>query len=519
MTATAPSPRRTALAIAALLAVVAAVYLPSLANDFVWDDVAHIVANPRLDSLPGVGHYLVALEGPYHRPLVFATYAVEVALWGRWAPAFHATNLLLHLVNVALVVLVARRTGVALSAAVGGAAVFALHPLQVEAVAYVSGRTDLLMTAAALAGTLALLGGGAAWQRGAAAAAGAAAALLAKESGYALLVVWPWLIWRHERRLVDRAALLLPTLAVAAVCLMLRPGAPALAGGGGLPARLAALGTGILAYVRLLAWPSALQVDRLTPLAPAGLAAAVAVVAVALLLIGLGRRGAVGDWSAWVAAFYLPVANLVPLYPAIAARALFTPEHNLYAPLAGLGVLAAIGVMRLAAAIPSPLARGAIVAGLATPLLAWAVASAARLPDWHDEAGLFSSALALGSESPRVWYNAGNARLAGGDFVGAARLLAGAAARAPGDAAALANLGVARQRAGDLVGAQAAYARAAALAPDDAVLWENLGTLAVQRNDADAARRAFARALALDPGRDRSRRALEALESLEGARR
>lgn len=63
MTATARSPRRTALAIAALLAVVAAVYVPSLANDLVWDDVAHVVANPRLDSQAGVGHIVVAARG------------------------------------------------------------------------------------------------------------------------------------------------------------------------------------------------------------------------------------------------------------------------------------------------------------------------------------------------------------------------------------------------------------------------------------------------------------------------
>ena len=76
----------------------------------------------------------------------------------------------------------------------------------------------------------------------------------------------------------------------------------------------------------------------------------------ALVGWGLTRRQPAADWTAWSAAFYLPVANLALLYPAIAARALFTPEHNLYAPLAGLGVLLA------RAAAPAP-PRQALAAG------------------------------------------------------------------------------------------------------------------------------------------------------------
>lgn len=509
---------RPALGLAALLVAVVAVYAPSLGNGFVWDDVAHIADNPRLDSLAGVWGYAVALEGPYHRPAIFAGYAFETALWGRWAPAFHATNLLLHLLNVALVAVAARRTGVAPWTALGGAAVFALHPLQVEAVAYISGRTDLLMTFGALAGTVVLLGRGAPLARGAVAAACGGLAIASKESGFALAALWPWLVLRHEPVGAARWRLLLPPLVVAGLLLMLRPDLPALADGGDHLARLAGAGQTLLTYLRLLIQPSDLQVDRLTVLTAPAVGLLLCALAVPLALLGLSRRGRVGDWSAWSIAFYAPVSNLLPLYPAIAQRALFTPEHNLYAPLAGIGLLLAVGVERLLVPLSTPLWRRLAAMPFLLPLVAWAAIDTARLPDWHDEARLFGSALALGSESPRVWYNAGTVRLARGDAVGAAQLLAGAAARAPHDAAALTNLGVARQQSGDLIGAEAAYAKALALAPDDAQLLENIGTLALRRRDPAGARRAFSRAVALDASRARSRRAIEALDRIEAAR-
>ena len=107
--------------------------------------------------------------------------------------------MLLHVVNTLLLITLARRSGVSETAALLAAAGFALHPVQTEAVAYVSGRTDLLMTTGALASCTILLGPGAPLARGIAAAGAGAVAMLSKETGYALLLLWPWLAWRHGR--------------------------------------------------------------------------------------------------------------------------------------------------------------------------------------------------------------------------------------------------------------------------------------------------------------------------------
>lgn len=500
--------RRTLL----LVVVTAIVYLPTLRNGFVWDDHPHIVDNPRLDALAAVGHYATALEGAYLRPLVFLSYALDAALWGRQPAGFHATNLLLHLLNVVGVVWLARRTGARAVAAVLGAAVFALHPVQVEAVAYVSGRTDLLVMLGALAGTLLLLRPGAPWRHGCAAAAAGACAMLSKESGYALALLWPWLAWRHSPRWREWSARAVPVVLVAAALLVLRPGE--LPGGEAIsPAtRFAAFGIGVAVYAQLLLWPAGLQVDRLAPLVVGPLAWAIALGALLLAAVGLRARGARGDWSAWAFLLYLPVSNLVPLYPAIANRALFTPEHNLYVPLAGLGVLLGLAAARVAARVSGPAPRRALAVPVLGVLAVWALLGMTRVNDWRDDERLFASAVAQGAASPRVWYNAATVLLTRGAYREAVPVLEGAAQRAPRDAEVLTNLGVARQQSGDPAGAAAAYARARALRPDDPILLENIATLEVQRGDRPAAAVTLRRVLEIDPTRERARRMLALLE-------
>jgi hypothetical protein len=501
---------RPLLVVAVLLA-----YAPSLRNGLVWDDRAHIVDNPHLaDVGTAAATYFLRPEGAYYRPLVFLTFAAEHAVWAAAPLGYHLTNLLLHALNALLVVNLARRTGASAQAALLGAAIFALHPIQTEAVAYVAGRTDVLMTTGALASCLLLLGAGAPLARGVAAGVAGVVALLSKETGYALLLVWPWLAWRHERAGRARLALAGPGALVALALLALRAGdlaAPTLSRS---PARLAGVGRAIGSYAALLAWPIGLQIDRLTPVPTAAPAMAggllVLALASGLAAWGLTRRGAAADWTAWSVVFYLPAANLVALYPAIAERALFAPEHNLYAPMAGLGVLAALGTVRAGAAM-SPIGRRVAWVGTLAVLAAWTALTAGRCLAWRDEERIFGTAVAAGSSSPRVWYNYGNTLLQRGAAAAAAGAFRGAAERAPRDAAIWTNLGVAEQRQRSYDAAERAYRRAAELAPRDAQIFENLGTLYLARGDLDAARAAFTIALDLDPRRTTSRRALAAI--------
>jgi tetratricopeptide (TPR) repeat protein len=228
----------------------------------------------------------------------------------------------------------------------------------------------------------------------------------------------------------------------------------------------------------------------------------------------------------WIVCFYLPAANLIPIYPAIADWALFTPEHNLYVPLAGLALLAGCGADVLWSGTPARESIGARHLVLAprygrvlqpiaaAVLLALAARTALRVLDWRDELTLFRSAAAAGSRSPRVHFNLGNLQLARGDLAAAAASFETAVRWEPRDGQAWGNLAVVRQRRGDVEGALAAYSNSLRLRPGAPAVWENLASLHIARGDLAAARRSLTAALRLDPTRAEARRALEALARL-----
>ena len=153
--------RALTLPLTLLVAVLALVYLPSLGASFQFDDWNVVVRDPRVQSL---GAWLAAMPGT--RPLLKLSFALNHEL-GAGAASFRAVNLLVHAVNALLVGALLRGFGlrfalaprVAGFAALVGATLFALHPVQTEAVTYVSGRSSSLSTLFAL---LAL----AAWLRG-----------------------------------------------------------------------------------------------------------------------------------------------------------------------------------------------------------------------------------------------------------------------------------------------------------------------------------------------------------------
>ena len=135
---------------AGLCAIVCCVFTNTLANSFVWDDEQFVATNAYLTSpnyLPKlVTQNIVAgagLRSNLYRPVQSLTHFLDVRLW-RYRPlGHHLTNILLH--AAAMAALFAwLSTLVPLPAAFVAALLYAIHPLQSEAVAYVSGRGDTL---------------------------------------------------------------------------------------------------------------------------------------------------------------------------------------------------------------------------------------------------------------------------------------------------------------------------------------------------------------------------------------
>jgi len=140
--------------IAWVLALTFAVYSPALRYDFVHDDWGQIVQNPAVHSWRAVPHYFTShvWEGfmpeertNYFRPLFLLWLRINDALFGNRAWAWHLTTILSHLAATYLVWLLASRMGLSRGVAVLAALVFGVHPVHIEAVAWISGVTEPLL--------------------------------------------------------------------------------------------------------------------------------------------------------------------------------------------------------------------------------------------------------------------------------------------------------------------------------------------------------------------------------------
>ena len=146
LTAATSYSRQDVLALVALCLMVVISYLPAMLwGGFVWDDRIITYAEP-VQEVSGLWQIwfspsAIGEEGHYW-PLVYTTFWLEHKLWG-FAPAgYHVVNVLLHLANVLLLWHLLRRLAVPGAWVV--AAVFAVHPLHVESVAWVIERKDVL---------------------------------------------------------------------------------------------------------------------------------------------------------------------------------------------------------------------------------------------------------------------------------------------------------------------------------------------------------------------------------------
>ena len=134
-----------------VLVITAIVYIPSLGNGFTnWDDPAFIIENNDIQNLSwkSMGRFFTHSYGGFggYVPFVLLSYALEYKLFALNPGAFHDVNLILHLINCVLVywfiLLLSRKHWAAFFVSL----FFGIHPLHVEAVAWIQGRKDLLFS-------------------------------------------------------------------------------------------------------------------------------------------------------------------------------------------------------------------------------------------------------------------------------------------------------------------------------------------------------------------------------------
>jgi len=126
-----------------LVAAVILAYQPAWRAGFIWDDDAYVTQNPLLTAPDGLKRIWLSQDSPsQYFPLVYTTFRIERSLWGLNPAGYHWVNILLHAANALIAWKLLRR--LAIPGAWLAAALFALHPVQVESVAWITERKNVL---------------------------------------------------------------------------------------------------------------------------------------------------------------------------------------------------------------------------------------------------------------------------------------------------------------------------------------------------------------------------------------
>jgi Tfp pilus assembly protein PilF len=518
--------RRILLAGLALLACVAALYGQVVHHEFLTlDDPTYFVDNPAVTSGLSVGSVrwaFTSLETGNWHPLTWLSYMAGVDLAGVKPGPHLAMNALLHGANAVLVLLVLTAyTGTFWRPALV-ALLFAVHPLHVESVAWLSERKDVLSAFFFLLSLLAYRRYAARprisrlWATGLLLALGLMAKPMLVTTPFVLLLLDLWPLNRLAvvpaaaagqrpafvrgllRLLIEKTPLILLAAAfgAAAYAAQRAGGALLLMEHFSLAERL---GNAMLSYGRYLGktvFPLSLSVfyplRRVDVTLPAAAAAAVLLAAATAAVFALLRRRPylAAGWL-WFVGMLVPVIGLVQ----VGGQAM--ADRYTYLPLLGLFVAGAWGAAELVSPRrvhrASAVLLACAVAGLLTSL-AWR-----QIGLWRDSGTLFAQALQAQPRTSFALVHLALHRERQGSPQEALALYEEALRINPDDAVANNNYATLQIRRGREDVAVVHLRRALGRDPDNVEALTNLGVALAARGAADEARSAFRRALALDP--------------------
>ncbi|MFH1569248.1 MAG: tetratricopeptide repeat protein [Gemmatimonadota bacterium] len=483
------------------------VYAHSLGNPFQYDDMHSIVDNASVRSLRSVPSFFVdatTFSGDpsiaMYRPLLLVTYAINHAVSGYAVWSYHAVNVLLHAGCALLVFLSGRALGLSAGQAGLAGLLFGIHPVNSEAVNYISSRSEILAGLFVLVGLwLHLRPHCSIWL-----ALGIAAAYAAGLGAKSVAVALPALCLAYDL-LFRRGGLRrrLPTYALLAgvtALYLLVAGHFLRAAAIGSPVRqynaqLWSQAKALTYYLQLLVVPRDLSVDHQFLISeslwdPFAASSALALLSAALLI---GRRPAAHPEVAFLGLWWLislAPASLVPLH-------VLVNEHRLYLASAAFCLGLALAARQLLAA-----AGGRRWQGIAVGLLAvLALLAAQRTRVWATESALWADAAAKAPLMARPLIMLAEAQARDGQARTAMRTMEQALSRDPRYGAGYELLGRLHREAGELAPAEAWLRRGLAADSTRDGLWGELGTVVAQQEPPrlELARRALARAVRLAP--------------------
>jgi Flp pilus assembly protein TadD len=484
-------------------------YQPALDGDFLWDDDANVTENALLQGDRQLLRIWTSGESYQYYPLTFSSYWLQARLWNLDARSCHWVNVVLHALAAVLLFLLVRQLG--LSGALWGALLFAVHPVCVESVAWITERKNVLAGVFYLLSLLFFVRFHRAGEEGrgrdyAVSLVAFSLAALAKTHTVMLpgvLVIYLW--WTKSELTRSTLLRLLPFFVLAAVLALVtvsfESGHVTRDSGGtewqtSLVDRLMVAARIPWFYVGKLLWPQelifiyprwSLPAGTLASWLPLlGLLAIAGAAALMLRATKLEARGrALAAALAYVLVTLLPVSGVLDVY---FMRYSFVQDHFQY--------FTAMGVLTFLAAALGPV-RVRHWPALAMVLLS--VVSWRHQADFKDLETLWQNTL---RKNPDAWMastNLGILRMEQGQLEEAIELHRRALHLAPHVAEPHNNLGAALECEGRLEEAANHYRKAIEVEPYDPVSYFNLGNVLVQQEELREAIPQYEKALDIEP--------------------
>jgi len=429
-----------------IFAAVALSYAPAVNDGFVWDDTALVLRDPLIRSwrlIPeGFNHFLFvdATSSDFYRPIQRLTYTLEYAAFAFQPAAYHVTNVLLHAAAAIALFLFAEEllliVGLAMRerrwAALIGALIWAVHPVESAAVVYVAGRADPLSALFGFLGCYLILRSDSSTKRSAMLGLIAAATVslllsaLSKESGLVFCALALMLaIWRNGVRGSIRVSVAILFVVTSYISLRGAADHPAVPRVSEIPALSTlpiTMARAVAEYTGLILLPVNLHMDRdvnaqplpsvddsINVFAWREIQTLLGVLLVAGFVYWIIRartkNPAAFRFLLLAALSYVPVSGIVPLNSTVA-------EHWIYVPTAFLfvAVILELQSLRLGTVLVSR--------GLTIALGCWIAflggRTAVRTLDWKDQRTFFERTIAAGGDSARMWINLGGVELSEG---------------------------------------------------------------------------------------------------------
>ncbi|HXI82939.1 MAG TPA: tetratricopeptide repeat protein [Verrucomicrobiae bacterium] len=510
---------------AALLGVALAIFAsalwlhwPSVNGGFLtrMDDDEYLRQSVRWQGLSwGAVRWAFTSTEPYYQPLPRLSHVLDYQLWGTNAQGHHATSVVNHALNAAIVFGFLRTIlGVVagsltmrerLALAIGVAVVFAIHPLQVESVAWMSGRTQLLCTTFGIGSLWAYVAGTRRWLVWAMFIAALLCKPLAVSLPFAMLAL-DYLLARRDGepkwgRLLRRNAGLIAVGVAAAVTTIITESRT-----GGLlvpletirpSQRMLLMAQSLVFYPCKLAWPTQLSPYYPRPVnismfQPFAFASVLGVTVITALCIWRGRRAPalMAGWGTYVL-FVLPVSGLTPTGGQAVA------DRYAYLAMLPLLVLAGGAVVWLWRRSPM-IGRCGLVCLLVGELFFFGMRTRAQTLVWRNDETLWRGVLAQFPNSDLANEMLAQALL-NENRIPEALVHAQHAVEVAPSAETHRNLGIALTQAGEIQEATDEFNLALQLKPDMADAHCRLGVFLQREGKYEEAIRHYEQALQTDP--------------------